>query len=82
MVGTGDIITVDDEDFAMKFVCIIKNDVNGDGVCDVLDCAQVARATNGIEAFDGAYAMAADSNADDVVDINDYQSILNNALAL
>jgi hypothetical protein len=72
---------VDDEDFTMKFVCVIKNDVNGDGVCDVLDCAQVARASNGFEVFNGAYAVAADTNSDDEVDINDYQSVINKALA-
>ena len=63
------------------FTCVVMNDVNGDGVCDVLDCAQVECASNGNADLSGAYAMAADSNSDDVVDINDYQSVVNKALA-
>lgn len=63
------------------FTLVVESDVNGDSVVDVLDCAQVARTSNGFDTLVGAYAIAADSNGDDMVDINDYQSVINKALA-
>ena len=64
-----------------QYTLVVESDVNGDGVCDVLDCAQVALVTNSLQTFDGVYEMAADSNSDDIVDINDYQSIVNTCVA-
>lgn len=79
--GTGTIVTVfDGNDYIGDFTLIVEGDVNGDSVCDVIDCAQVARASNGYDTLEGAYAMAADSNMDKVVDITDYQAIVNKAL--
>ena len=80
-VGTGDMVTVNGSDFTLEFICIVKSDVNGDGVCDALDAWQVGLVSNGHETLDGVYAMAADSNADDIVDINDYQAIVNKAVS-
>ena len=42
---------------------------------------QVGLASNGLSPLYGAYDLAADSNADDVVDVNDYQAIVNKALS-
>lgn len=64
-----------------QFTLVVNGDTNGDSICDVLDCAQVERASNNNTDLTGAYAMAADSNSDDVVDITDYQAIVNKALA-
>lgn len=64
-----------------QFTLVVNGDTNGDSVCDVLDCAQVELASNSNTNLSGAYAMAADSNSDDVVDITDYQAIVNKALA-
>lgn len=81
-LGTGTKITVfENNEISSEYTLIVEGDVNGDSVCDVIDCAQVSRASNGFEELEGAYAMAADSNADDIVDINDYQSMVNKALA-
>lgn len=80
-IGTGDAITVSplySESFT--FTCIVKNDVNGDGVCDVLDCAQTALVTNGLREFDDVALSAADSNEDGIIDVTDYQAIINRAL--
>jgi hypothetical protein len=41
----------------------------------------VELASNGNTELSDAYARAADSNADEVVDIADYQAIVNQALA-
>jgi len=80
-VGTGDVITVDDGYFKMEFTCIVKNDANGDSSCDVIDCAVLERVSSNNQTLDGVYAMAADNNADNRVDINDYQTIVNTALS-
>ena len=80
-MGTGSIVTVvDDNGESTDYVLIVEGDVDGDSVCDVIDCAQVALVINGHQTLEGAYAMAADNNADDVVDVPDYQSIINKAL--
>ena len=82
LYGTGTIISVfDGADCIGDFTLVVEGDTNGDSVCDVLDCAQVARVSNGFGELEGAYAMAADSNADDVIDINDYQAVVNRAYA-
>ena len=80
-LGTGSIVTVVDNDVSTEYTVVVEGDVDGDSVCDVLDCARVARVSNGFATLEGAYAMAADSNADDTVDANDYQSLINKALA-
>ena len=78
LLGTGTIITVfNGDEFIGDFTLIVDGDTNGDSVCDVLDAAQVARASNGNNALEGAYAMAADSNSDSMIDVNDYQAIVN-----
>jgi hypothetical protein len=80
--GTSAVVSVMKEGtLHSQYVLVVNGDTNGDSVCDVLDCAQVELASNGNSELTGAYAMAADSNADDVVDITDYQAIVNKALA-
>ena len=80
--GTGTKITVfDGNKFIGEFVLVVNGDVNGDSVCDALDAAQIVKVSNGFTDLDGAYAMAADSNSDDIVDIEDYQAIVNKVIA-
>lgn len=82
LLGTGTVVTVfDGNNYIGDFTLIVSGDINGDSVCDVLDCAQVEKASSGNTELSGAYAMAADSDADDVVDMNDYQAVVNRALA-
>lgn len=82
LLGTGAIISVyDGENHLGDYTLIVGGDTNGDSVCDALDCFEVERLANGNGALTGAYAMAADSNSDDMVDITDYQAIVNKALA-
>ena len=81
-LGTGTIISVYDNDVHIgDYTLIVSGDVNGDSVCDVLDCAQVALVKNGHKTLDDVYALAADVNMDEVIDINDYQEIVNITLA-
>ena len=82
LYGTGTIITVfDGNEYVGDFTLVVAGDTNGDSVCDALDAMQVGLASNGHRTLDGAYAFAADSNADDIVDVNDYQSIVNKVVS-
>lgn len=63
-----------------KFTLVVNGDTNGDSICDALDCFEVERAANGNTDLTDVYAIAADSNSDDAVDIIDYQAIVNKAL--
>ena len=81
-LGTGTIISVYDNDVHIgDYTLIVSGDVNGDSVCDVLDCAQVALVANGHKTLDYYYEWAADVCYDEVIDINDYQEIVNITLA-
>lgn len=80
--GTGTIISVfNGADYMGDFTLIVKGDINGDSICDVLDAVHVARISNGQEDVDGIYVQAVDSNADDIVDVNDYQAIVNKVVS-
>ena len=81
-VGTGSIISVYDGDELICLLPVIVNgDTNGDSVCDALDAAQVALVSSGQSSFDGFYELAADNNGDGVVDINDYQAVINKVVS-
>lgn len=80
--GTGSTITVfDGNDYMGDYTLVVNGDTNGDSVCDTLDAAQVALVSNGQKTIDGAYKMAADSNYDDEINIDDYQAIVNQVVA-
>ena len=81
LYGTGSVISVyDGESFVGEYTLVVDGDTNGDSVCDVLDCAQVARVTSGYDSFEGAYKLAANSDCNNEIDVNDYQAIVNAAL--
>ncbi|MGN0526654.1 MAG: leucine-rich repeat protein, partial [Acutalibacteraceae bacterium] len=79
--GTGTVITVfDGSEYVGEFTLVVSGDINGDSVCDVLDCYMSDLAANGHTTLIGVYEMAADSNSDGTVDVNDYQAIVNKAV--
>ena len=80
--GTGSTITMfDGNTFMGDYVLIINGDTNGDSVCDALDAAQVALVMNGHDTMGGLSKLAADSNSDDEINIEDYQAIVNKVVA-
>ena len=80
--GTGSVVEIYDGDTLVdSYTMIVNGDTNGDSVCDALDAAQVALVSSGNKTISGAYEMAADGNGDNIVDINDYQAIVNKAVS-
>lgn len=80
--GTGTTIAVfDGDNFIGEFTMVVDGDINGDSVVDVLDSSQMALASSGKKTLEGAYALAGDSNSDDIIDISDYQDVVNKAVS-
>ncbi len=80
--GTGSVFNLyEDGDVVGSYTVIKKADVNGDGVVDALDASGIEKEMNSRQTFTGNYYLAADSNRDSVVDISDYQTAVNMAIA-
>lgn len=81
--GTGSVISMFDAESG-KYVkstnIVLLGDVNGDSVCDVIDCARVALAVNNISSLDGVYFDAANMDCNDKITVEDYSAIVNQAL--
>lgn len=83
---TGDTVTVKDGDTVKAvYTVAVKNDLNGDFICDVLDIALAETLMSGSREADGAQILAAKGSADYLTDYeitaDDYQALVNNALA-
>ncbi len=82
-IGTGCEIKISEKDTEERIVtCIVESDINGDGVCDVIDCALAQLASSGFTNLQGAYLEAGDSDDDGEISSADYQQIVNIALAI
>lgn len=82
LYGTGTIITVfDGNDFVGDFTLVVYGDTNGDSVCDIFDCFDIERTCSGNSELSGVYAEAGDIDGDGIIDINDYQAIVNKAIS-
>ena len=80
--GTGTVISVyNGEELIDDFYLLVEGDVTGDSVCDVLDCMSVELMRKGNATREGVYFMAADTNEDEKVNIDDLQNIANIAKA-
>ncbi len=63
------------------FTLIVQGDVNGDSVIDVMDCMLLELARNNLTTLDGAYFTAGDLAENGVIDSDDYNGIVNKAIA-
>lgn len=79
--GTGSTITLYEGEERVDYVLIVDGDTNGDGICNILDVAEVERASNNNLTLNEYAALAADSNYDNQVSVEDYSYILNCALS-
>ncbi len=64
-----------------NYTLVIIADVNGDSASDALDAALVSMVANGKTDLTGACFEAGDFNANDFIDVNDYQQIVNYIVA-
>lgn len=82
--GTGSMVDIlNGDEIVMSEMIIVLGDINGDAVIDVLDVAEIEKASNanlnGITSYEGE--LAADVNRDEFIDALDYQAAVNKALA-
>ena len=79
--GTGTVIKVlKDGEVVKTYILVVKSDVNGDGVCDSLDCSEVEKFNSGHDVgFDDIQLLAADLNNDENVDYLDYEIFVEKA---
>lgn len=75
--GTGAKVDVKLDGTTMTtYYVVIYGDVNGDGAIDGFDAIELDLANNGSAALDGAYATAADTDGDGVINSVDYASVI------
>lgn len=63
------------------YTVIITGDINGDSACDALDTTKLAYAVNKNNALTKTELKAIDFNENDIVEITDYQSLVNYSLS-
>lgn len=83
LYGTGSQLQIQDNDSSSEIIytLIVEGDINGDSAVDVLDVSRIEQATNNHRELTGNYHLAGDGNRDGVIDVVDYQSVVNKAIA-
>ena len=79
--GTGSYVVVYENGAPnTTFNLVVYGDINGDSTCNVLDCFEAEKAANGHKELTDVYSLAADTDQNGVIDITDYQDIVNRAM--
>jgi hypothetical protein len=85
-IGTGSKVQVADSTSTQvaEYTLVVRGDVNGDSVCDALDLMliELARQTNNNVTLEGAYFAAANLAEDSEINIDDFNAVVNKAIAL
>ena len=72
--GTGTVVNVyKDGELVKAYTLVVKTDINGDGVCDALDLAELEKYIGNHSELDNFALDAADLNNDGIVDNLDYE---------
>ncbi len=81
LYGTGSVITVYDENdnIVDRHTVVVRGDVNGDGVCDVLDCMVVQLDATENISLEKEYLVAADYDENKDITDGDYSAVVNTA---
>ena len=81
LYGTGSIINVYDENNNIidRRTVVVRGDVNGDGVCDVLDCMIVQLDATKNISLEDAYFVAGDFDGKNGITSDDYSAVVNAA---
>ena len=81
LYGTGTSVAIyNGEEHIYDLTVIVKGDLNGDSVCDVLDASQTEKYANQKETPTENEIYAANGEVSDSIDANTYQSVVNTAL--
>lgn len=81
LFGTGSRVTSYDKGkFIDEFTIVVNGDIDGDGICDVLDVCLVERCTNGNALLNKSQIYAANGSVSSEVDVSSYQNTVNIAL--
>lgn len=80
--GTGSVVNIYNSDGESEgaYTVIVKGDLDGDAVCDVLDVAMAERMANTHESADTAQIYAANGCVSEEIDVSSYQNVVNKAL--
>ena len=81
--GTGSQLQIQDINTSSEitYTLIVEGDINGDSAVDVLDAAYVELVTSGHKQLTDAYFLAADTNSDEEITVEDYSQVVNLVLA-
>ncbi len=84
-IGTGSKVQVADSTGTQvaEYTLVVRGDVNGDSVCDSLDLMliELARHENNNVTLEGAYFAAANLAEDSEINIDDFNAVVNRAVA-
>lgn len=81
--GTGSKVQVLDDNGVQvdEYTLVVRGDVNGDSVCDVIDCMLLELAKNDHTELAGIYLTAADLTENSDIDVDDFEAVVNKAIA-
>lgn len=80
--GTGaEFVIYDNSERKETYTLIVEGDVDGDSSVDVIDASILALASNGLSTLENEYFLAADTNADEEITVEDYAQVVNLVLA-
>ena len=81
-LGTGSVIGIYDTTGCLvsEVVVVVKGDLNGDGVCDALDCMLAELTRTSCITLGESYMLAGDYTEDNEIDLDDFQQIANKAV--
>ena len=83
LYGTGSMFIVyENSDISEIYTLIVQGDINGDSTVNVIDLAEIERASNGHKALNDSYFLAGDINCNEVIDVSDFQTAVNMALQI
>lgn len=81
-LGTGTVISVKSDNLTTEYTLISEGDIDGDGVCDVLDAARVATILSGFVEPTVHQIYAANGCVSEAIDGLSYQNVVNRGLGV